>query len=169
MGPYPEACTVYTQSCINGVCTAPAGSIGGGTPGTNAVNGPASQWNFTYDGAGAPQSGSSQLAQCSAIRFLSLLDVLIWVKCIIVIGVIPLIFTLAFVFFLWGVLRFVYASDIKQKEESKKLIWYGLLGLFVMVSVWGIIKILGDTVGLDTGAVPLLQTSALDINKATKK
>jgi FtsH-binding integral membrane protein len=85
---------------------------------------------------------------------------MIWVKCVIVVAVIPLIFTLAFLVFLWGVLRFMYASESKDKEAAKSFIWWGLVGLFVMVSVWGILRILSDTLGLDT-TVPLLQTSYL--------
>lgn len=111
--------------------------------------------------AGTPQSGSAELASCSSIKFLSIIDILVWVKCIIVIAVIPIIFALALVFFLWGVMKFIMASDTKNKEESKKFIMAGLIGLFVMTSVWGIIKILSTTLGIDTTTVPLLQTTYL--------
>ena len=107
-----------------------------------------------------PQSGSDELKQCSKIEFISLLDILIWAKCIIYVAIIPLIFGLAFLFFLWGVLKFIRASDSNKQAEAKKIIWAGLIGLFVMTSVWGIISIVSRTLG--TGStVPLLQTTYL--------
>ncbi len=135
------------------------GMTGGGAPPIGIVNN-MQQGNSTYNSAGSSQSSASELATCTAIKFSSLLDIMIWVKCVIVVAVIPLIFTLAFLVFLWGVLRFMYASESKDKEAAKSFIWWGLVGLFVMVSVWGILRILSDTLGLDT-TVPLLQTSYL--------
>lgn len=173
-GPYVQGCYMTDkEKCTKGIIscaptdTAASGTTGGGTQTTGPVNTVQSPYAITYDAAGAPQSSSSTLAQCTAIRFASLLDIMIWVKCVIVVAIIPLIFTLAFVIFLWGVLRFMYASDSKDKDAAKNFIWWGLVGLFVMVSVWGILRILSTTLGLDT-TVPLLQTSALDPKKASR-
>ena len=118
----------------------------------------------------SPNSGAAALSTCSAIQFKSLLDILIWVKCIIAVAIIPLIFGLAFLLFLWGVFKFMYATENAQKEEGKKFIMWGLIALFVMVSVWGIIKLLGQTFGFETG-IPYLQTKPgdyLDVNNASK-
>lgn len=115
----------------------------------------------------SPQSSSVALKECSAIKFKSLLDILVWVKCIITAVIIPLIFTLAFLFFLWNVIRFMNASDNTKKEEAKERMWWGIIALFVMVGVWGIIKILSNTLGLEP-TVPLLQTEYLDPAKANK-
>ena len=115
-----------------------------------------------------PRSSAKELASCSEIRFVSLLDIIIWVKCIIVSALIPLIFALAFLFFLWGILRFMAATDQKKREESKKFIWWGIIGLFVMVSIWGIIKIIGNTLGTGS-AVPHLQTDYLNTQNANRK
>ena len=98
---------------------------------------------------------------CSSIRFRSLIDILIWIKCIIMSVLIPLIFALAFLVFLWGVFKFIASSDVKSKQEGQKVIWWGIIGLFVMVSIWGIIKILSTTLGIEATAVPLLQTEYL--------
>lgn len=131
---------------------------------SNSVNtGPVNKDIFFNPTSGSsistPASTSSSLSQCSNIKFSSLIDILSWIKCIIGAGVIPLIFALAFVFFLWGVLKFIGASDSTKKEEGKKFIIAGLVGLFVMVSVWGIIAIVGNTLGTNnSNVVPLLQT-----------
>ncbi len=103
------------------------------------------------------QQGTVSLNACSSIRFKSLIDILIWLKCVIVTVLIPLIFSVAFLVFLWGVFKFIAADDVKGKQEGQKVIWWGLIGLFVMVSVWGIIKILGTTLGIES-TVPMLQT-----------
>lgn len=132
------------------------GTVGSGAQSTGAINGaPATDANTIID---TPQSGSSQLSQCSSIKFVSLLDILIWVKCIIVVAIIPLIYALAFVFFLWGVMKFINANDSTKREEGKKFIIAGLIGLFVMTSLWGIITIVSKTLGTGS-AIPLLQTT----------
>lgn len=113
----------------------------------------------------ATTSDQQALAACSAIQFKNVLYIAIWAKCVIGAVVIPGIFTLAFVVFLWGVFKFIRASEQKDKDEGKQFIYMGLIGLFVMVSVWGIIRILGSTFGITT-TVPTLQTDYLDQNKA---
>jgi hypothetical protein len=142
--------------------TPAGGSIGGGTPRVGPQQGTVDTTRGTTS-----KTGSAELSSCSSIKFKSLLDILIWIKCIIVAAIIPLIFVLAFLFFLWGVLRFMMTSDQKNKEESKKMVWAGLIGLFVMVSVWGIIKIVGNVLGIES-TVPLLQTDYLDESKANR-
>lgn len=132
------------------------GTVGSGAQSTGAINGaPAADANTIID---TPQSSSSQLNQCSSIKFISLLDILMWVKCIIVVAIIPLIYALAFMFFLWGVMKFINANDSPKREEGKKFIIAGLIGLFVMTSLWGIVTIVGKTLGTGS-AVPLLQTA----------
>lgn len=134
------------------------GMPGGGTQHTGAYN---DDPGFdSTAGAGAPRSGAAELAKCNNIKFLSLIDILIWVKCIIVVAIIPMIFVLAFLVFLWGILRYMSATSAEKQKENKKFIVAGLIGLFVMTSVWGIVKIVGNTLGTGS-AVPILQTSSL--------
>jgi len=141
------------------------GTINGGTQNTNSVF--TEQPRIGGNPAVSPQSSSAALASCSAIKFKSLLDILIWIKCIITSVLIPLIFTLAFLFFLWNVLTFIRSSDKTNKEEAKQRMVWGIIALFVMLGVWGIIKILSNTLGLET-TVPLLQTTTLDPAKASR-
>ncbi|MBP9701270.1 MAG: hypothetical protein KBD54_02650 [Candidatus Pacebacteria bacterium] len=132
------------------------GTIGG--PSVTPINSTVALPGNTALGGGS-QSSASELSQCSKIKFMSLLDILIWIKCIIVVAIIPLIFALALLFFLWGVMKFIGASDSTKKEEGKKFIIAGIIGLFVMTSLWGIIKILGTTLGIES-TVPALQTKS---------
>jgi hypothetical protein len=157
-------CQRDPSTCINDT---PPINAGMGQQSTNPINNGGVSNDNTATG---PVASSVDLSACSAIRFTSLLDILIWVKCIIVSALIPLIFVLAFFFFLIGILRFMNAGDNSaRKEAAKNYIVWGMIGLFVMVGVWGIIKILGRTLGMDQPTVPLLQTEYLDQNRATKK
>ncbi len=45
------------------------------------------------------------------------------------------------VWFLWAVFRFIRAKEAKEAEERKKMVINGLIGLFLAVAVWGIIRI----------------------------
>lgn len=65
--------------------------------------------------------------------------------------VIPIVFGLAVIFFFWGLTQFIRSVSDKTIQEGKnKMIW-GIIALFVMISISGIIKYIGDSVGIDTG------------------
>ena len=65
---------------------------------------------------------------------------------------VPLVFAVAFIVFIWGVFRFFIAGteDEKAKENAKHLMLYGIIGFFVMVSVWGLVSILLGTFNLNS-------------------
>ena len=68
--------------------------------------------------------------------------------------VIPIVIALALIFFFYGIAQFVRSAgdgQAKTIEEGKKKMLWGVVGLFVMISIYGIIKFLGDSVGIDTG------------------
>ena len=55
------------------------------------------------------------------------------------------IFGIATLYFLWGVAEFIgKASDEKGREEGKQKIIWGLVGLAIMVSVYGIVGMISD-------------------------
>jgi hypothetical protein len=61
-------------------------------------------------------------------------------------GLFPLMMGIALVVFLWGVYRFIRNSgDETARTEGKKLIFWGLIGLFVMLCVWAFVEILART------------------------
>ncbi len=63
---------------------------------------------------------------------------------------IPLIFAIAFVVFIWGVFQYFILGghDEEKRETGKSLMLWGLIGFFVMVSVWGLVHILTGTFSL---------------------
>ena len=62
---------------------------------------------------------------------------------IIIDGSVTIVVSLAVVFFLWGMAKFILkADDETERAKGKQIMIWGLLTLFVMVSVWGIINFL---------------------------
>lgn len=54
---------------------------------------------------------------------------------------IPLVFTLALLFFFWGVAKYIWA-DGEKKEDGRKIMIWGIVALFVMSTVWGLVAFL---------------------------
>ena len=74
-----------------------------------------------------------------------------------VIGVInnvlvPLILAIALIAFIWGIFRFFIFDTEEAKARGKDLMVFGLIGFFVIVSVWGLVNLLVNTFRLDTRA-----------------
>ena len=60
-------------------------------------------------------------------------------------GLVVLMVALGLVFFLWGLAKFIlHAGDEKARAEGKQVMLWGIIALFVMVSVWGIVGFLQD-------------------------
>ena len=72
---------------------------------------------------------------------------------------VPVIFAIAFIVFVWGAFQtfIIGAGSEDVKEKGKNLMLWGLIGFFVMVSVWGLVNILtgsvsfGNTTGISGG------------------
>lgn len=74
---------------------------------------------------------------------------------------VPLIFALAFVFFLYGVFKYFFGSGSnaeKNRTEGKQFIMYGVIGFFVMISLWGLVNIAVRTFGFEDDTMPPLPT-----------
>ena len=72
---------------------------------------------------------------------------------------IPLAMAVAFLVFLYGIIKFVTAGgDEEKRKTAKNLIIYGLIGLFVMVAVWGLVGVLASTFGVTTGGTTTMPT-----------
>ncbi len=68
---------------------------------------------------------------------------------------VPVLFAVAFIVFLWGAFEtfILGAGSDETKEKGKSLMLWGLIGFFVMVSIWGLVNILTGTIsfGNNTG------------------
>jgi|SRR3989344_6249076 len=72
---------------------------------------------------------------------------------------IPLLIAIGLLVFFWGMAKFIlHAEEEEKREEGKQLMMWGAIGLFVMVSFWGLINILTGTFGFEF-KFPRLKTS----------
>ena len=64
----------------------------------------------------------------------------------------PIVVGLALLGFFWGLMKFIFnAGNEEAKEEGKKIMIYGIVTLFVMVAVWGLVKFVANSLGIGTG------------------
>jgi len=57
---------------------------------------------------------------------------------------IGLMITLAIVVFFWGIIQYLAGGSEKKAEGLQIMLW-GVVAIFVMVSIWGIIRLLQST------------------------
>jgi len=73
----------------------------------------------------------------------------------IIAPLILLLFILSLVMFFWGVAGFIRGSDNEEARKTGRnhMIW-GIIGIFIMVSAWGIILMVTNTFGMTTPTLP---------------
>lgn len=65
---------------------------------------------------------------------------------------VKVVFTLGLFFFLWGFIEFLWhLKDGKVNDDGKNHMIWGLVGMVIMVSVYGIISLIMNTFGIDPG------------------
>lgn len=78
-----------------------------------------------------------------------------YITCLISRSIIPLIFVLAFAMFLWGVVQYVInSSEEAKREKGRQFMLWGVIALFVMFAVWGLVAVLGNTFNIDVDFIP---------------
>jgi len=64
----------------------------------------------------------------------------------------PIVVGIALLAFFWGLARYIFAAgDTEKKEEGRNIMIWGVIALFVMLAVFGIVNFIGSAVGIDTG------------------
>ncbi|OGZ11567.1 MAG: hypothetical protein A3D67_00175 [Candidatus Lloydbacteria bacterium RIFCSPHIGHO2_02_FULL_51_22] len=79
------------------------------------------------------------------------------INAVILNPLITLLFALALVMFLWGMFQFLWMEDSdKAHEQGKNHMLWGLLGMFIMFSVFAIMRLIAGTIGADlpAGLIP---------------
>jgi hypothetical protein len=74
---------------------------------------------------------------------------------------VPLVFAIAFIVFLYGVAKaYIFShGDPAEVGKGHQLILWGLIGFFVMLSIWGLVNVVVNTVGLGGISAPTPPTS----------
>ncbi len=65
-----------------------------------------------------------------------------------------LLFALALVYFLYGVVEFLSTNADKDRTTGKNHMLWGIFGMFIMISVFAILRIIANTIGADTIDIP---------------
>lgn len=73
---------------------------------------------------------------------------------------VPLVFAVAFIVFLYGIAQYfvIGGANEEKRDQGKSLMMWGIIGFFVMVSVWGIVNLLVGSFGLGGSNRPDLPT-----------
>ncbi|MFA6476653.1 MAG: pilin, partial [Candidatus Paceibacterota bacterium] len=115
---------------------------------------------FGLEGATTPKLTpliiEGQGTTCSLAGDPTFQDLLCYITKIINNAVIPLMFALATAMFVWGVINFfiINADEEAKKAQGRQFMIWGVIALAVMLSVWGLVDILGSTFGFDGSVLP---------------
>ena len=60
-------------------------------------------------------------------------------------SLIGLLVTLALVVFFWGLIRYLAGAGAEGSAAGLKIMLWGAIALFVMVSIWGLVKLVQNT------------------------
>ncbi|MFW5853310.1 MAG: pilin [Patescibacteria group bacterium] len=67
-------------------------------------------------------------------------------------SLVPILIGLGFLVFLWGLITYLTAAgDPEKRSTGINIIIMGIVVLFVMVAAWGLVGILSETLGGETG------------------
>ncbi len=66
---------------------------------------------------------------------------------------IQVLIALAVIWIIWNVVRFIMSADDPEKRKSLQgAILWGIVGLFVILSIWGLVNILSNTFRTNSNA-----------------
>lgn len=66
--------------------------------------------------------------------------------------IIPLLVAIALIVFIVGVIKYITAgADEEKRKEARNTIIYGVIGLFAIVAVWGLVGVIASTFDIGTG------------------
>lgn len=96
-----------------------------GIDGSGGISSGSASGGYFFSSCTMPP-GTFQDVVCVTLDILSLL--------------IPLLAAAALLVFFWGIVKFIrHAGSEDVREDAKNTMFWGLIGLFVMVSIWGIV------------------------------
>ena len=82
----------------------------------------------------------------------------------IVKNLIPIVFALGVLGFFWGLVLYIFSQgNEEKKKDGKGIMLWALVALFVMASVWGIIGLAQNAIGIQGGAQPSIQDIRLPV------
>jgi hypothetical protein len=97
-------------------------------------------------------SGTRVSGRGSTGKFTSIQQLGMEIIMLIETRIVPLIMSLALLAFLWGILQYIRkGGEPAEREQARQFMLWGIIGLAVMASVWGLVRILTNTIGVPMG------------------
>lgn len=73
---------------------------------------------------------------------------------------VPVLFAIAFIVFLYGVAQaYIFSIGEGEVKAGHRLILWGLIGFVVMISLWGLVNVVANTFGLAGSFAPPFPSS----------
>lgn len=70
-------------------------------------------------------------------------------------AIIPFLVGIAVLVIIWGVFQYISgAGDEEKRGEARKFIMYGVIGVFLMLSIWGFVNVLANSFDLKKTPLP---------------
>ncbi len=68
----------------------------------------------------------------------------------VVMPILTVVFLLAIVLFVWGAAGLIINKDdsAEKRRDSQRHILYGVIGMFIMIAAYGIIRFVANTIGV---------------------
>lgn len=129
------------------------GGGAGGNVNTGQIGGSGTIGGVRVTGGGVIGGGGAQTGGAAVNQNFSGVLGLLALAQLIVVRAAPFLIGLALLAFFWFLIEFIWkgreSGDVQSKAKSG--MFYSILALFVMVSVWGIIAFTGGVLGISQG------------------
>lgn len=113
--------------------------------GAAAVFGPAlALAQNLYTGGSGVSTGTTNPGGTSIFNILGIISSIFAI-------VIPLLVTIAVIWVIIGVIKYITADDDETQATARKTILHGIIAVFVIVSIWGLVAILNQTFDVGQG------------------
>ena len=87
-------------------------------------------------------------------------------------AILPILISIGVILFVWGVVQYVIAGGEEAKKKGKDRIIYGILGMVVILSLWGIVTMITGYFDTSAGApledINRLAPTSLSQNKCSQ-
>jgi hypothetical protein len=79
-------------------------------------------------------------------------------------AILPLLVALGVIYLIWGVIQYVIGGSDEDKKKGRDRIVFGIIGLVVIVGLWGLVYLVSDTFGIGRESAPNIGYLTIDQN-----
>lgn len=88
---------------------------------------------------------AQQISACSGVTNVNTLFDFICKLQNLLNAIVPFLVALGAIYFIWGVVQYVVASEEEAKKKGRNRMVYGIIGLVIIFAFWGLIRIVVNT------------------------